>query len=72
MGTPSRRSLDISRGSLDIQICSSYSRIMLWQVDPRDPQPLYEQIAEVVRRAVADQELTAGDLPRRNSRPAWM
>ena len=34
---------------------------MLWQVDPRDPQPLYEQIAEVVRRAVADQELTAGD-----------
>ena len=61
MGTPSRRSLDISCSSLDIQICSSYSRIMLWQVDPRDPQPLYEQIAEVVRRAVADQELTAGD-----------
>ena len=34
---------------------------MLWQVDPRDPQPLYEQIAEVVRRAVADQELTSVD-----------
>ena len=33
---------------------------MLWQVDPRDPQPLYEQIAEVVRRAVGEQTLRPG------------
>lgn len=34
---------------------------MLWQVDPSDPQPLYEQIAGVVRRAVGERTLTPGD-----------
>ena len=27
---------------------------MLWRVDPRDPEPLYEQIAGVVRRALGE------------------
>ncbi len=34
---------------------------MLWQVDPYDTQPLYEQIAAVVRRALAEQQLRRGD-----------
>lgn len=34
---------------------------MLWQVDPRDPQPLYEQIAEVVRRGIGERTLAVGD-----------
>lgn len=33
---------------------------MLWQVDPTDTQPLYEQIAMVVRRAVAERTLRPG------------
>ena len=40
---------------------SSYSRNVLWQVDPRDPQPLYEQIAGTVRRAIAERTLNPGD-----------
>lgn len=34
---------------------------MLWRVDPRDPQPLYEQIAGVVRRGLGEQTLRPGD-----------
>ncbi len=34
---------------------------MLWQVDPTDAAPLYEQIASSVRRAVAEGELTDGE-----------
>ena len=34
---------------------------MLWQVDPRDPQPLYQQIAGTVRRAVGEGTLSSGD-----------
>ncbi len=34
---------------------------MLWQIDQRDPQPLYEQIANVVRRAVDERTLRPGD-----------
>ncbi len=34
---------------------------MLWAVNPSDPQPLYEQIATVVRRAVAERTLRPGD-----------
>jgi len=34
---------------------------MLWQVDPRDPRPLYEQIAGTVRRAVGEGTLSSGD-----------
>lgn len=34
---------------------------MLWQVDPRDPQPIYEQIAETVRRAIAERTLKPAD-----------
>lgn len=33
---------------------------MLWQVDARDPQPLYEQIAGVVRRAIGERTLRPG------------
>jgi len=34
---------------------------MLWQVDPTAPQPLYEQLASSVRRAVADGTVTIGE-----------
>lgn len=34
---------------------------MLWQVDPTDPQPLYEQIAGVVRRSLGERTLQPGD-----------
>ncbi|MDO5093983.1 MAG: GntR family transcriptional regulator [Propionibacteriaceae bacterium] len=34
---------------------------MLWQVDPRDPKPIYEQIAAIVRQAIDERELTVGD-----------
>ena len=34
---------------------------MLWRVDPRDPEPLYEQIAGVVRRALGEGTLHPGD-----------
>lgn len=34
---------------------------MLWQIDQRDAQPLYEQIANVVRRAVDERTLRPGD-----------
>ncbi|MGI5951781.1 MAG: GntR family transcriptional regulator [Brooklawnia sp.] len=33
---------------------------MLWQVDPRDSQPLYEQIAAVVRRGIGERTLQPG------------
>jgi GntR family transcriptional regulator len=35
--------------------------IMLWLVDPGDTQPLHEQIAASVRRAIADESLTSGE-----------
>jgi len=47
--------------AVDPPHCSSYYRTMLWQVDPRDPQPLYEQIAGTVRRAIGEGTLSAGD-----------
>ncbi len=34
---------------------------MLWQVDPRNAQPLYEQIAAVVRRGIGERTLRPGD-----------
>jgi len=34
---------------------------MLWSVDPGSAQPLYEQIAAVVRRGVVEGTLRAGD-----------
>lgn len=34
---------------------------MLWQVDPRNPLPLYEQIAAVVRRGIGERTLRPGD-----------
>lgn len=34
---------------------------MLWQVDVSDPEPLYRQIAEVVRRALSEGTLRPGD-----------
>jgi len=34
---------------------------MLWRVDPRDPEPLYAQIAGVVRRALGEGTLHPGD-----------
>lgn len=34
---------------------------MLWRVVPTDPQPLYEQIAGVVRRAIGEHTLAPGD-----------
>ena len=47
--------------AVDPPHCSSYYRTMLWQVDPRDPRPLYEQIAGTVRRAVGEGTLSSGD-----------
>lgn len=34
---------------------------MLWQVNPSDPQPLYEQIAGSVRREIGERTLRPGD-----------
>lgn len=34
---------------------------MLWTVAPTSPTPLFEQLAAQVRRAIADQKLTAGE-----------
>ncbi len=34
---------------------------MLWQVDPSAPQPLYEQLASSVRRAVAEESVAVGE-----------
>lgn len=42
-------------------VSSSYYRTMLWRVDPRDPEPLYAQIAGVVRRALGEGTLHPGD-----------
>lgn len=48
--------------SLDIgDTGASFNSTMLWTVEPSAPEPLREQIASSVRRAIARGELSVGD-----------